>query len=197
MLSYFRNDHQLRVVWASFNPWVLIFVGTAIFHSWRGSVEDILIFGGSALLILSQVAGLTRFGFREQPQISPFVIGAVVIASALALYFSERHGIVNLITLLILIPIGIVLLLYVDKQNQLPPSGPVRRSRLVWATWAISFALVELIAYLGSKFSGDLEQFPTISVLLDPVLDDPLGRATFIALWLICGVYLFGIRRRR
>lgn len=148
-------------------------------------------------MILSQVAGLTRFGFREQPQLNPWVIGAVVMASALALYFSERHGLVNFVTLLIYIPIGIVLLLYVDRENQTLPTGPVRRSRLVWGTWAISFALIELIAYLGSKVSGDLELFPTISVLLDPVLDDPLGRATFVALWLIAGVYLFGIRRRK
>lgn len=192
-----RDDSKLKVVKASFNPWVLIFVGTAIFHTWRGSFEDILIFGGSALLILSQVAGLTKYGFQKQPQLSPIAIGTVVVAAALALYFSERHGFVNLLTLLIFIPIGIVLLLYVDAENQIPPTGPVRRSRLVWGIWAISFAFIELIAYLGSKLSGDLELFPTISVLLDPVLDDPLGRATFVALWLIAGVYLFGIRRRK
>jgi hypothetical protein len=181
----------------SFNPWVLIFVGTALFHLWRGSVEDVLIFGGAALLIMSQVAGFTNLGFSSQPTLNPWLISLVVMASALALYFSPRHEIVNFITLLLFIPIGIVLLMYRDSEKKQPRTEPVLRARAIWGTWAISFALVELVAYLGSKLVGDLDRFPTISVLLDPVLDDPLGRAAFIALWLIAGVYLFGIRRRK
>jgi hypothetical protein len=181
----------------SFNPWVLIFVGTALFHLWRGSVEDVLIFGGAALLIMSQVAGFTKIGFSSQPTLNPWLIGSVVMASALALYFSPRHEIVNFITLLLFIPIGIVLLLYRDSELKPPRTEPVLRARLIWGTWAISFGMIELVAYLGSKLSGDLTRYPTISVLLDPVLDDPLGRATFIALWLMSGVYLFGVRRRK
>ena len=179
-----------------FNPWVVIFVGTALFHTWRGSVQDIIIFGLSALLILTQVFGLHRLGFENQPKFSTWSIATVVAVSAILLYISPRHELVNFLVLLAFIPIGIALVMYRDRPMD-EPREQVLTSRLLWGWWAALFALTELIAYVGSKLSGDLELFPTISVVLDPVLDQPLGRAVFVALWLTSGVYLFGIRRRR
>jgi len=187
----------MRKLALSFNPWVVIFTGTAIFHVWRGSLEDVLIFGSAAVLILLHVFGLTKFGFRTQPKIPVWLIASTVIVSAALLFFSPRHEIVNFLVLLVFIPIGIALLMYRDSERQEPASPTVRRSRLLWGVWAVSFALVELYAYVFSKLTKDLESFPTISVLLDPVLDEPLGRAVFVAIWLISGVYLFGVRRKR
>ena len=186
----------MKLLRKSFNPWVLVFVGTAIFHIWRGSLEDILIFGGAAALILSQVLGLTGIGLSRQPKVSSWLIGAFILASALILYFSPRHSLLNLVTLLIFIPIGIFLLMYRDPVSQMPPRPQVLTARLVWGVWAVCFALIELVAYVGSKLTGDLGSFPTISVLLDPVLDESFGRAIFVVLWLMAGVYLFGVRRR-
>ncbi len=181
----------------SFNPWVVVFLGTAIFHTLRGSWEDILIFGGASLFILSQVFSFTKFGFKSQPKLGiPAIAGFVVLAAAV-LYLAPRHSIPNLVLLLAIIPIGAVLLLYVDEENQPGPSDQVVRARWLWGSWAVVFALIELIAYVGSKLTQDLVQFPTISVLLDPVLETPLGRAVFVAFWLAAGVYLFGVRRSR
>lgn len=176
---------------------MIIFIGTAIFHAWRGSLEDILIFGGAAALIVSQVLGFTRVGFTRQPTINPYVITVVVIAAALVLYFSPRQSLTSLVTLLLFIPIGILLLLYVDQEHQPMPDTKTVRTRLIWGTWALVFGGIELVAYLSSKLTDDLERYPTISVLLDPALDDSLGRAVFVALWLTSGVYLFGVRRRK
>ena len=179
------------------NPWVLIFVGMALFHIWRGSMQDVLIFGIGAVLILSQVFGFTKLGFKSQPQFSGIAIGSVVLAAAAVLFFSPRHEWENFVTLLAFVPIGIALLLYTDENKHPEPTTQELRARLFWGFWALLFALTELVAYLGSKFSGDLSKYPTISVLLDPVLEQPLGRAVFISLWLLSGVYLFGIRRRK
>jgi hypothetical protein len=186
----------LKVIRKSFNPWVVVFLGTAIFHIWRGSIEDVLIFGSAAALILVHVFGLTRFGFLEQPKVPVWLIATTVSVSALLLYVSPRHETVNFLVLLVFIPVGIALLMYRDSERQGPPAQAVRRSRLAWGIWAVSFALVELVAYVSSKITQDLGSFPTISVLLDPVLDEPLGRAVFVAIWLIAGVYLFGVRRK-
>lgn len=179
-----------------FNPWVVIFVGTALFHAWRGSVQDIIIFGLSATLILTQVFGMHRLGFENQPQFSTWAIAAVVLLSAVMLFISPRHELVNFLVVLAFIPIGIALVMYRDRPAP-QPRRQVLRARLLWGFWAALFALTELVAYVGSKLSGDLTLFPTISVLLDPVLDTQLGRAVFVALWLMAGVYLFGVRRRR
>lgn len=186
------KQHLVR----SFNPWVVVFVGMALFHAWRGSVQDIVIFGGAALLILTQVFGLYSLGFKRQPTVSIAAISATVMISAALLYVSPRHGLVNFLVLIAFVPIGYLLVMHQDRAHPLPSKEDLR-GRLTWAIWAAAFALVELVAYLGSKIVGDLSVYPTISVLLDPVLDTSIGRATFVALWLISGVYLFGVRRRR
>lgn len=179
-----------------FNPWAIVFVGMAIFHAWRGSIEDILIFGTAAIVILTQVFGFTTFGFAAQPQFKASPIAVVVVASGLVMFFSERHGPWNWFVILAYIPIGIALLFYTDAKSQLVPTRQVLRSRWIWAVWALGFALIELVAYLGSKAYDDLETFPTISVLLDPVIDTSFGRAVFVVFWLLSGVYLFGVKRR-
>jgi hypothetical protein len=59
------------------------------------------------------------------------------------------------------------------------------------------FTVIELIAFIGEYFTEDDTAFPTISVILDPVLETQLGRAAFVALWLMAGIYLLGVRRKR
>lgn len=184
-------------VFKGFNPWVVIFVGMALFHIWRESWQDVAIFGVSAILILTQVFGLTKIGFEAQPKLSLWQIAPVVALSAIVLYVSPRHGVENFLVLMFFILVGIGLVFYKDAERQYPAKRTIRRSRLYWGLWAIGFALNELAAYIGSKMTGSLDGFPTISVLLDPVLNEPLGRAVFVALWLTAGIYLFGVRRRK
>lgn len=182
---------------AGFNPWVLVFIGMALFHLWRQSLADVFIFGSGAVLIMSQVMGLTKFGFKRQPQFGPLAIATVVLVSATIMFISPRHEAANFLLFLSFLPIGAALLLYVDDAVHPVPTKSDVRGRLVWVIWALVFALIELVAYLASKVSGDLSTYPTISVLLDPILEEPIGRAMFIALWLMAGVYLFGVRRAR
>ena len=120
----------------------------------------------------------------------------MVIISGLVMFFAERHGPWNWFVVLMFIPIGTLLLFYKDADTQLVPEQQVLRSRWVWAIWALGFGVTEMVAYLGSKIYNDLETFPTISSLIDPVIDTPIGRAAFVIFWLASGVYLFGVRRR-
>ena len=167
-----------------------------MFHAWRGSWQDLIIFGAAALLILTQVFGLYQIGFKDQPKFNSWAIGSVVFVSALVLYASPRHGLINFLVLMAFIPIGIALVMYRDRPTG-QPTFLLRRTRALWGWWAALFGLVELTAYVGSKLLGDLSSFPTISVILDPVLETPIGRGAFVALWLLAGVYLFGIRARK
>lgn len=179
-----------------FNPWVIFFLGMTLFHIWRGSVQDILIFGISAAVIFTQVFGFTSVGFARQPRFGAIPIAVVLVASGLIMFFAERHGAWNWFVILSFIPIGIALLFYTDAETQLVETVQVLRSRWIWVIWALGFGLIEVVAYLGSKIYDDLEAFPTISSILDPSLDTALGRAVFVIFWLASGVYLFGVRRR-
>jgi hypothetical protein len=49
---------------------------------------------------------------------------------------------------------------------------------------------------LSVTVPGGVEAYPTVSVLLDPVLQNILGQGLFVALWLLAGVGLITIWRR-
>lgn len=181
----------------SVNLWVLVFIGTALFHVWRGSIEDAYIFGSASILMLSQVMGFTEFGFQRKPQLSIWVIAILVVAVATVLYLFPPHSMPNAFTLLALLPAGIALIFYVDPKQHPKPTLSVTRARLSWGLWAFLFAVIELIAFIGGFLTNDDNSFPTISIILDPVLETQLGRAVFVALWLMAGVFLLGVRKKR
>ena len=184
------------IVSKSFNPWVVVFVGTAIFHFTRNSLIDAVIFSLASILILSQVFGLTQIGLPSQPRFSTPWIAGVVAVAAWTLYFSPRHGIENVITLLLFIPLGLIIIFYLDGDNSQPPPKAIRRSRLVWGLWAFGFTLAELSAFVYGYLYPQPQDPPTISAVLDPILDQPWGRAIFVAVWLAFGVFMFGVRRK-
>lgn len=185
-----------RALKKSFNPWVVVFIGTAIFHFTRGSTIDAVIFTLASLLILTQVFGYTEFGLSRQPKFSVPWIAAVVAVAAWTLYFSPRHGIENVITMLLFIPVGLLLIFYVDSETVEAWPRPVIKSRLIWGLWAFGFTLAELSAFVYGYFYPTRQDPPTISAVLDPILDEPLGRAIFVAVWLAFGVFMFGVRRK-
>lgn len=180
----------------SFNPWVVVFIGTAIFHFTRESFIDAIIFTLASALILTQVFGFTDVGLRIQPKFSTFWIVAVVAVAAWTLYFSPRHGLENVLTLLAFIPIGLALVFYVDEEGSNSMPEAVKRSRLIWGLWAFFFTVAELLAFVYGFFHPDSDDLPTISAVMDPTLDQPLGRAIFVAIWLAFGVFMFGVRRK-
>lgn len=183
-------------IFRGFNPWVVVFVGTAIFHIWRGSGIDAVIFAVSAVILISQVLGLTKLGFRYQRQIHPWPIAVVIVAVGLGLFFAERASIITA-GILVAVFFGMFpLIFYKDLIYQPKPTVPVLRARLVWSLWALSFTLIELSAFVASQRNGGDENYPTISLLLDQPLNEPVFRAAFVIAWLMLGVFLFGVRRR-
>jgi hypothetical protein len=185
-----------RVLKKTFNPWVVVFIGTAIFHFTRNSIIDAIIFTLASIVILTQVFGFTDIGLKTQPTFSTFWISVVVGVAAWILYFSPRHGIENVLTLLAFIPLGLVLVVYVDGRSDGPLPAPVKRSRLVWGLWAFFFTIAELVSFVYGYFHPNTDDLPTISAVMDPILDQPLGRAIFVAIWLAFGVFMFGVRRK-
>lgn len=180
-----------------FNPWVVVFLGTAVFHFWRESVADATIFSFASILVWSQVFGFTDLGLAKRPTVGPFWLAGVVILSAWSLYFSPRHGLQNVIALVLIAVAGLALLWYRDPTDPASLTQPIRRARLTWALWAFCFTLVELLAFIYGYLNPlSDENLPTISAVMDPILDQPLGRAIFVAIWLALGVFMFGVRRK-
>jgi hypothetical protein len=67
----------------------------------------------------------------------------------------------------------------------------ISRSALVWIAIAIAGCLLEVATYLlGLPSPAAKVEHPSISILLDPVLDTQVGRIGFVAVWLIVLVWL-------
>jgi len=52
----------------------------------------------------------------------------------------------------------------------------------------VGLCLWELAANVLGQLNNTLSEYPTISVLVDPVLDSTIGQAAFVLLWLLSGM---------
>jgi hypothetical protein len=64
-------------------------------------------------------------------------------------------------------------------------------------TLALFMAVSELFAYIFATVYKDDATYPTISILVNPTLESPWGRAMFLTLWMLIGVGLLQIRKKR
>jgi hypothetical protein len=179
-----------------FNPWVVVAFATAIFHIWRGSGVDSVIFVIASSVILSQVLGMTKVGFKYQRKLNPWPLGIVIGFVGLMLFFSPRASITTGAVLVFVFLMMIPFIFYKDLVHQPAASPQTKRARLAWSLWALAFSLIELFAFVASRSNGGDRNYPTISLLLDGPLDEPVFRAAFVIAWLLLGIFLFGVRRR-
>jgi hypothetical protein len=62
---------------------------------------------------------------------------------------------------------------------------------------ALFMAVSELFAYIFATVFKDDRTYPTISILVNPVLESPYGRAVFLILWMLIGFGLLQVRKKR
>ncbi|MEN9715069.1 MAG: hypothetical protein RJA35_536 [Actinomycetota bacterium] len=170
--------------------WVVAFALCSALQVFRGSVGDeIIFFTGTTVLVLST----TLLRNNEFP--SRFIVterhvewSGLVLMIALA--FTARHSLFDLGIFVLLAPI-VIALAWGSKPKPKPMlTKRDRTTRFVWSAWAIAMCLWEFGAnILGQLFGGD-KAFPTISVLVDPLLDQQVGQAGFVVVWLALGFYL-------
>jgi hypothetical protein len=62
---------------------------------------------------------------------------------------------------------------------------------------ALAMAVSELFAYIFANVNQDDHTYPTISVLVSPLLENSLARVVFLTLWALAGVGLLGVWRKQ
>lgn len=174
-----------------------VFAFVTMFHIMRGSVGDAIIFGTGTALLIADWKKLIPLHMPERPQISIKTILFVMAISSAVLFFSERSGWQDKVLLLALAPVAVVMVYYRDHGPK-PSSTPLMaRTKWIWITLALIMAVSELFAYIFAEVYQDDLTYPTISILVNPVLDSPYGRAIFLIVWMAIGVGLLQIRRGR
>lgn len=179
------------------NPWLPVFAFVTAFHLNRGSNIDALIFGLGALLLIADWKKLIPWHMPENPKISTRAVAFVIAVSCSILFFSERNGWQVQMLLLTLAPIAIVMVYYRDHGPKPGATIQTTRSKWVWMTLALVMAVSELFAYIFATVFKDDFSYPTISILVKPVLESPYGRGVFLTLWMLIGIGLLQIRKKR
>jgi hypothetical protein len=195
-------------------PWTLILLATGLFQLLRGAPTDAAFFLVVAFLLIADAAGLLWFAGTGLPH-RGLIVG-VSIVLGLLLLLVPRHGVAAGI---VVGAAGIGLLALAWSPSGPPqaarpaaarptvpraaatraaatrPSGVSRsglsRSAIVWIAIAITGSLLEVATFLlGLPSAAAKVEHPSISILLDPVLDTLAGRIGFVVVWLIVLVWL-------
>ena len=179
------------------NPWLPVFVFIVAFHLNRGSIGDAVIFGIGSLLLIADWKHWIPWHMPERPKVHGWVIALVLGVSFLILLTTERNGWQDIVLLLTLAPIALVMVYYRDHGPKPSATRVMARTKWIWMTLALSMAVAELFAYIFATVYRDDRSFPTVSVLVNPVLESPIGRSVFLVLWMLIGVGLLQVRRGR
>lgn len=178
-------------------PWTAILIVTAAFHASRGALIDALVFFAVAVALIldAELYRRARPAIRLPPM--PVTIAVAALLGAV-LALSPRRG---LLDGLILVAIGITVLPIAwspPSAHSAHSSSPnaIRRAAIAWSSVGVFGCLWELSAFwLGLPSDQARWDHPAVSHLVDPVLEEPAGRAVFVALWLAAGIALLARRR--
>ncbi len=170
------------------HPWIWMFVITASFQIFRGSVGDAIIFWGFvALAVLSQLNVPERV-FVVEPKLNRNRILLWVTLATAALVAIPRHtGFYGLVMIAVLI-CALIFNWQPDSSAKPRSDARIRRARFGWAIIGVGLCIWELAANILGQLQGTLTEYPTISVLIDPLLDQPFGQALFAVAWILSGM---------
>ncbi|MFM6963847.1 MAG: hypothetical protein ACKOWJ_06285 [Micrococcales bacterium] len=179
------------------NPWLPYLLTTYEFQVIRGSRVDALIFGLACLLLFADWKGFIPWELPERPKFSKWALVVGLAASAGILFLSPRASLADIVLFIVMLPIALTLVYYRDH-GPLPKSTPaIKLSMRLWVGIMVGMALCELFAFIWASVFRDDKNFPTVSVLMEPVLASPIGRTIFLVLWMLAGAYLLGVWRKR
>ncbi|WP_037368145.1 hypothetical protein [Amycolatopsis orientalis] len=152
-------------------------------HWIRGAPADGVIFFAAALLLLfTERHPAPADVFRPATRLPG---ASLIIAVALvALVFGRQT--VPMFLAITAIGIGA---LVVEWRDPSLPARPVPRRGWLWVALAISWCLWELISFVYEQAAGGLSlTHPTMSDLVDPMLDNRVVQALALGVWVAAGL---------
>lgn len=179
--------------------WIAVLAIMASFQAWRGAwVDAILFYAIVAVLVIDRLTGGT-ITLIKQPLIvsKPVMLVAGGIATMI-LVIAPRHGVINFVVMVV---IGLSVLLVAwqpQPEGKKLPARAYTRSTYAWAILAVALCVWEALAFIFSVvMPNGLLNYPTVSVLLDPLVENLWGRIFFVALWIAGGLALLGVWRKK
>lgn len=178
--------------------WVFVLVAIAVVQFARGAYIDGIVFGLVAAALIADGIGMLQRQSSRTRAVPLALLLVIAALCAVILLLAPRHGVVATV---VFVAIGVAVVLVGWRQPGGEQKGwtPTRvRAATAWSIAGVIGCLWELTMYiLGSLHVGGRESFPALSDLLDPLIDTVPGKAVFIVLWLLLGLFLLRRTGRR
>ena len=179
-----KNDLKLGFK----NLWFWLFLVTTLFQVFRGSIVDTIIFGLGTVMVFMSAANMLNHIRLTKPHVNKYAIYTSVFVIVVALSIVPRHSELHAIVVLAVLPLALRFAWYSDRGPKDRADARIKRARMTWAAASVGILLWEFAANIFGQFDKSLYSFPTISVLVDPLLDNLVGQAIFVILWLTVGI---------
>lgn len=170
-------------------PWFYVMATVSIWHIWRGALGDAVIFGLPAIILI--LDSLDHRPIKMSKRIyfdSKYVLVTALIIWA-ALSFTPRYNILVSFIFILLIFASVISIWSFDLGRRPIITAEQKRATKVWIALIVLLCLVEFGAYAAATLNGgDDLNYPTISVVLDPVLNHVPQRMVLVALWIALGM---------
>jgi uncharacterized membrane protein len=119
-----------------------------------------------------------------------------ILVTTITLGIFPRHGVVHGSILIAILGLALLLIWHRDQNAKEKADPRMARARTIWMIFCLVVTAWEFGANILGQLNHSLTTHPTISVLIDPLLDTQLGQAGFVALWLLIGTGLLGVWKK-
>lgn len=153
-------------------------------HWIRGAPADGVIFFAAAILLLFTERHASAADDLLVPAARLPGASLIIAVALVALVFGRQT--VPMFLAVTAIGVGA---LVVEWRDPSLPSQPVPRRGWLWVALAISWCLWELISFVYEQAAGGLSlTHPTMSDLVDPMLDNRVVQALALGVWVAAGL---------
>jgi hypothetical protein len=180
----------------SVSLWVVAFALTAGLQIFRGSVSDTIIFTLGTFLITFAGFVPKNWDLPTVKQISNLQLSIAFVLVGMLLVLFPLHSVFTTALVIVVLPAAILLAWGTHRGPKKPASKRVKRARLLWVSWAVLTCIWEFTANILGQLHNTHTAYPTISILIVPLLDTILGQAGFVAVWVLVGLSLIRIGRK-
>jgi hypothetical protein len=171
-----------------------VLVATVV-HVIRANVLDVLVFLGTAVLILLDARRPVPQRLGRPGWFTPAVAVLVCVGYGLLVLPMARTG--WPMRAAVAVPGVLALVVVLGSGRHLVEQPPAVRPRRSWLVWAAPLAFGCLFQLFNFFEQPDPETdsyaHPTLSSIVDPMLAGSPSRAVFVAVWLAIGIWLAGV----
>lgn len=172
------------------SPWTIAFSVNFLFQLYRGNLQDIIIFALALTLIaLESTHYLDWIPEFKSLRFSKVNIGVLALSGIYILFAKLDTNLTLWVFALIFLFMFLALWRREDGERRKLTARELR-SAWSWSFIGIGLCIWELIAFVLAEVFRDDYSYPTISVLIEPYINDRPFRAIFIFLWCSGGYLL-------